>query len=348
MNTLSVVVPTYNRAELLRATLRSINAQTLTPYEVIVVDDGSTDHTAEVCKEFRESVRYLKQANSGLSAARNAGIATARGDWIALCDSDDLWRPRKLEIQLAALEATAAQWSVTDFGIIDPGGNRKDDGLNGFRHAFALFQETNVTPTEHFNRWLRANEIRLGADRVMVYNGDAFGMLFEGNVALPSTAIIARDLIERAGPFNKTFRAEETEFFHRIAAVAPVAVVMQQLADYRIGHASLITGDAAPFVEDAIRSLNQAAKLRPQLSEGEAAAFRAGLRRLRMRLAYARLSSLDRRGARQAIISSWREDRNISSRGIAIVIASSLPDIALRGVHWFKRAIGRQLRRAGA
>lgn len=328
---------------MLRETLHSIRAQTVPPFEVIVVDDGSTDHTADVCRVFRESVRCLKQENRGLSEARNAGIRAARGDWIALCDSDDLWRPRKLEIQVAALEATGAGWSITDFGIIDPDGKRQNYHANGFRRAFALFQETNVSPSQHFNHWLRALEIPVGSGRVTVYTGDAFGMLFEGNVALPSTSIIARELIDRAGPFDKTFRAEETDFFHRVAAWAPVTVIMQQLVDYRMGHPSLIKSDAAPFVEDAIRSLNQAAMLRPQLSEVERAAFRNGLRKLRVRLAYARLSSRDRSGARRAIYQGWREDRIISPRGTAIAIASLLPEMALRGLHWAKQVVGRRL-----
>lgn len=343
MSGVSVVVPTYNRAELLRLTLQSVLGQTVAPLEVIVVDDGSTDHTAEVCAEFGNSIRYLLQENQRLPAARNTGIRAARGEWIALCDSDDLWQPRKLELQLAALNATGAAWSITDFGIIDPDGNRRADDSHGFRHAFPVFQETDVTPQEHFGRWVDEREIQVGSDRITVYTGDAFGMLFKGNIALPSTSIITRALLDKAGLFDTTFRAEETEFFHRIAAYGRVAIVMEPLTDYRVGHASLIKGDATPFIQDALRSLELAAALRPALTAKERAALREGRRRLRLRLAYSRLSSLDRAGARQALYEAWQDDPILSPRSTAIMMASLLPETALRGLHWAKRAMRKQL-----
>src|SRR3990170_4898248 len=111
----SVAIAAYNRAELLRPTIQSILAQTAPAFEIIVVDDGSTDHTSEVCAGF-PAVRYIYQENKGVSAARNTGLRVATGEWIAFCDSDDLWTPDKLEIQLAAMDATEGGWSVTDFG----------------------------------------------------------------------------------------------------------------------------------------------------------------------------------------------------------------------------------------
>jgi hypothetical protein len=310
---------------------------------VIVVDDGSTDNTAQVCAGFGDSIRYIRQENQRLPAARNTGIRAAHGEWIALCDSDDLWRPRKLEIQVAALNASGAAWSITDFGIIDPDGNPRANKGHGFYHVFAVFQETDVSPEEHFRRWLDQREIQLGSDRVTLYTGDAFGMLFQGNIALPSTSIISRTLLDKSGLFDGTFQAEETEFFHRIAAFGKVAIVMMQLTDYRVGHASLITGAATPFIQDALRSLELAEALRPPLTAKEGGALREGRRRLRLRLAYARLSSLDRTGARQALYQAWREDPIPSPRSTAIMMASLLPEAALRGLHWAKRAMKKQL-----
>lgn len=344
MTGVSVVVPTYNRADLLRLTLRSILTQTLAPLEIIVVDDGSTDNTADVCAEFAGSIRYIRQTNQRLPAARNAGIRAAQGDWIALCDSDDLWRPHKLEIQRAALDLTGGEWSMSSFGIIGPEGDRRANDDDGFRHVFAFFQENDITAEQYFGRWLRKRSMQLGSRSVPLYAGDAFGMLFNGNVVLPSTSIISRRLLDRAGLFDSSFRAEETEFFHRISAYADVTVVMEPLADYRVGHASLISGDATPFIHDALRSLALAAALRPTLSVQERNALRDGRRRLRLRLAYARLSSLDSRGARKALIDSWREDPTVSARSTAIMLASLLPETALRGLHWAKRAVGRPTR----
>ena len=342
MPTVSVVVPTYNRAELLQRSIKSILAQTVLPLEIIVVDDGSTDHTPNVCAGFGESIRYVRQENQGLAMARNAGIRASRGDWIAFCDSDDLWRPRKLELQLAVLDSTGARWSVTDFGVIGPQGDRLSDDSDSFSQAFALFEDGHVTPVEHFGRWLEARTISVGNESIIAYTGDAFGMLFEGNVALPSTSMVARNLIDKAGGFDKTFHAEETEFFHRIGAHGFVAIVMKQLADYRVGHPSLIKGDAIPFIEDAIRSLDSAASLRPRLSETEQRTFREGRRRLHMRLAYARLSSLDRAGARRALYAALPDGSIFSPRWTAVMLASLLPNTVLSTLHRAKRAVAGQ------
>ena len=91
----SVVIPTYNRADWLPRTLASILGQTLEPMEVIVVDDGSTDGTEALARSFPPTVRYSRIENSGVCRARNAGVSLARGSWLAFCDSDDLRHPRK-------------------------------------------------------------------------------------------------------------------------------------------------------------------------------------------------------------------------------------------------------------
>ena len=101
----SVVIPTYNRAGKVCRAIESVLAQTCSTVEVIVVDDGSSDDTRQVLAEaFGHRIRYFPQLNQGASAARNKGIAEARGEWIAFLDSDDEWEPDKLEWQIKALE----------------------------------------------------------------------------------------------------------------------------------------------------------------------------------------------------------------------------------------------------
>lgn len=100
-SSVSVIIPCYNGAPYLRETLESALAQTHTPLEVIVVDDGSTDDSAAIAESFGPPVRVIRQENQGESVARNRGIDEARGEWIALLDADDLWKPRKLELQLS-------------------------------------------------------------------------------------------------------------------------------------------------------------------------------------------------------------------------------------------------------
>ena len=341
MTTVSVVIPSYNRADLLEQTVRAALAQTLPPLEVIVVDDGSTDATPQVCATFVEPVRCIRQENKGLPAARNTGIRAARGDWVALVDSDDLWPPEKLAVQVAATQAVGAGWSVTGFGLIDPDGARVPADHLGFEYAFPIFEESGRSADRHLGAWLERRLVDVGGREVPVYTGDAYGLLFEGNVALPSTALVSREVFDRAGLFDESFRwAEDTEFFHRAAAVSPVAVVMERLADYRIGHASMISsGDRSPFIRYAIKSAEQAAKLRAPHSEREARAYREGILRLRLRLAYNRMSSFDGAGARQAVREIWGSGE-WPLRSVAIFAASLFPAWALRTLHRAKRLVG--------
>ena len=101
---ISVVIATYNRASLLPETLDAVLAQRFRDFELIVVDDGSTDETQQVLKPYGDRVRYFYQENSGPSAARNLGVRHARGEWIAIQDSDDLFAPDHLESLFAFAE----------------------------------------------------------------------------------------------------------------------------------------------------------------------------------------------------------------------------------------------------
>jgi len=112
---ISVVIPTYNRVESLSRALNSILTQIEKPDEIIVVDDGSTDNTAELIKNHFPDVRYIFQKNNGVSAARNVGIEASNYDWIAFLDSDDEWMPHKLiEQKKHILESPNYQFCHTE------------------------------------------------------------------------------------------------------------------------------------------------------------------------------------------------------------------------------------------
>ena len=106
---ISVVIAVYNGGATIRRAIESVLAQTYQAHELIVVDDGSTDDTAAVVAEFGDRVRYLRQSNSGVSAARNAGAAAATGDWLAFLDADDWYYPDRLRWH--------AQWIGRDPGL---------------------------------------------------------------------------------------------------------------------------------------------------------------------------------------------------------------------------------------
>jgi|GEM_PF-768452 len=131
METFSVIIPTYNRESQVPDAVRSALEQTLKPFEIIVIDDGSTDRTADALAAFGSAIRYIKTENGGVSAARNRGILEAKGEWIAFLDSDDTWHPSKLERQLDCATRTSAKVcfcvsrdesgdAIDDINLMDP------------------------------------------------------------------------------------------------------------------------------------------------------------------------------------------------------------------------------------
>ena len=103
---ISVIIPTFNRKQLLLEAVESVRRQSFRDWELLVVDDGSTDGTDQVIESLiSDGIRCIRQEHSGVSAARNRGIRAARNDWIAFLDSDDYWHKQKLQQQFEALEA---------------------------------------------------------------------------------------------------------------------------------------------------------------------------------------------------------------------------------------------------
>jgi glycosyltransferase involved in cell wall biosynthesis len=125
----SVILPTFNRADVVVRALNSVFDQTYKNLELIVIDDGSTDATSQVLKAYQDKIIYIKQANRGVSAARNAGIKKARGEYIAFIDSDDRWMPAKLDEQIKFFishEQNKLALVCTDVEIVDTQGIHHD------------------------------------------------------------------------------------------------------------------------------------------------------------------------------------------------------------------------------
>jgi glycosyltransferase involved in cell wall biosynthesis len=111
MTRISVIIPSYNRASLISATIENMLSQTLPPFEVIVVDDGSTDDSVEVIQQFGDRVKLIQQPNQGPGPARNAGFKASSGEYIQFMDSDDLASLNKLEVQYNALQSSGADFA---------------------------------------------------------------------------------------------------------------------------------------------------------------------------------------------------------------------------------------------
>jgi glycosyltransferase involved in cell wall biosynthesis len=340
----SVVVPSYNRGRCLPDTVGSVLAQTVRPQEILVVDDGSSDDTAEICRRFPAPVRYVPRSNGGASAARNTGMRESVGEFIAFLDADDMWEPAKLEVQLA-LHAAYPElgWSFTNHMTTD-GESRPLPGIQGFRRDFPAFTEAGADPDTYFGAALRCGEITAAGSRHIVYTGDAFELFFSGNVAFPSSVMMRRSVVDRAGWWDEGLRvAVDTEYFHRLAAAAPVGVVMTPLFRWRRGQANTIvsSGNMMQLVRNALLSVDRAASLRRELPSTTRARYLEGRRRLLLRLAYMQLSNLDGPAARASVRSAWQAGAPVTARSAAIFTAGLLPAGALRGLHALKRRVRR-------
>jgi hypothetical protein len=342
MSTISVVIPTYNRAALVSGAIESALSQSVRPGEVIVVDDGSDDDTGAVVARFGSAVRYIRQANAGVGAARNRGAGEATGEWVAFLDSDDTWERDKLALQLAALGAVpGAEWSLTDFTVVD-GQDRPRGDEPWSPRVFGCLAEMGTTGRMLFGRHLERRRVDWTGGPVELFTGDLFPLLFHGNLGLPSSLMVRRERFQESGGFDSEFRvAEETEFLHRFSVERPVVLLMAPLTRYRVadGPSLINTGDPRPAIRNALRSMEQASRLRAPHDEGDQAVRRAGEARLRLRLAHAALSVGDPGEARSALAAlpagSW------SIRRAALTGLSLLPPSLLRAALSARRGITR-------
>jgi glycosyltransferase involved in cell wall biosynthesis len=187
MPTVSIITPTYNREQLLGRAIQSILNQTYQDFELIIVDDGSTDNTERLVKSFNsEKVRYIRQReNKGPAVARNTGLRSAKGNYIAFQDSDDEWLPEKLEKQVRVFETAPPEVGVVYTSYY----KARKNGKRARPYASLVPQE-----------------------------GDVFSHLLKGRVVLPSTAVIKRECFERAGLFDeRLLPIEDSELFMRFS-----------------------------------------------------------------------------------------------------------------------------------
>ena len=225
----SVVIPTYNRADFLREAIASVLQQDYPDVELIVVDDGSCDGTAAVVSGFGPAVQYLWQENRGVSAARNRGVAASTGDLIAFLDSDDLWLPRKISAQVAYFEAHVdAQACHTDEIWI--------------------------------RRGVRVNERRIHRK----HGGWQFLASLRRCLISPSAVMMRRTLWDRLGGFDETLPAcEDYDLWLRLTAVVPVGFLPQRLVVKRGGHADQLSRCTPVLDRYRIKALEKALAAAP-------------------------------------------------------------------------------------
>jgi glycosyltransferase involved in cell wall biosynthesis len=213
MPQVSVIIPTYNRSKLVAQAIRSVLAQTYEDYEVIVVDDGSTDDTREVVEGFGDPrIVYLWQENQQRCAARNNGVAHAQGSYIAFLDSDDVWFPNKLQRQMEAF-AKYPQVGLVFSSTV------RISGENTFPNPAEFLQPDGETVASIREDLLTMNRIPM------------------------VTSIVRKELLDQAGKFDKSLpHAEDWDMWIRISKNADFCRINAPLAAYRV-HAGMRTSN---------------------------------------------------------------------------------------------------------
>jgi len=198
----SVIIPSYNRAYTIRKALDSLLCQTLRNFEIIVVDDGSTDETGRIIGSEYPSVRLHSITHSGVSVARNVGILHANGKWIAFLDSDDYWLPEKLEAQMSYLER---------------------------------YPEFKICHTDEI--WIKNGRRINQGKKHRKYPGWFFIPSLQLCLISPSSVIIHRSVFDTVGLFDEDFPfVEDYELWLRITARYPVGYIEKKLVVKTGGH----------------------------------------------------------------------------------------------------------------
>lgn len=202
-NSITALIPSFNRAHTLKRAIDSVLNQTILPSELIVIDDGSTDLTTDLLKSYSpEHVTMITQANRGVSSARNAGIRAAQGDWIALLDSDDVWHPQKLEHQIRYINT---------------------------------YSECKILQTQE--KWIRNGVFVNAKNKHRKPSGWIFDDCLEMCMVSPSSVIIHKSIFDHVGLFDEQLPAcEDYDLWLRIALHYPVGLLDEVLITKYGGH----------------------------------------------------------------------------------------------------------------
>ena len=215
----SVIIPTYNRADFLAEAIDSVLNQTWKDLETLVVDDGSTDSTWEVVARYGERLKYFYKKNEGPSSARNVGIREAMGTYVAFLDSDDVWEPEKLFIQMNFMRKhPEIKLVCTDSSVIDSRESR---------------------------------EGKLKTDLM----GNLFSLLYSNSFIRTSTVLMEKACFQEVGYFDERYRsAEDYDVWLRVARSYPIAYLNRPLVRYR-KHGGNVSHDKITLRRNALNVL---------------------------------------------------------------------------------------------
>jgi glycosyltransferase involved in cell wall biosynthesis len=295
----SVIIPAYNCGRFVADAIESVLAQGRADIEVLVVDDGSTDDTAEVVARYGDAVTLIRQRNAGAAVARNTGIRVARGRYIAFLDADDVWLPGKIEAQLAHLERHPdVSLCCTRWGLLRPdaSGNYVIDPPGSDRSVSGLASYSTLTYAD---------------------------LLLDCDV-WTTTVVMKRELIHQTGAFDAALRrGQDYDYWLRASRITPIHRLNATLALYRMG-----SGHGNKFAETnwelavVRKALDQWGVTGPEgrgLSSGQ---IRRRLWQLNFSFGYGQLR-LGRLGAAQEAFSAALRQRPCDVRTFMYFLAST-------------------------
>lgn len=316
--TVSVIIPLYNKANYIKTTIESVLAQTYKDLEVIVVDDGSTDSSTEIVENIADDrIRLIRQSNAGVSAARNAGLKEAEGEWIAFLDADDEWLPAKLADQTQAIKAHQdLVWSASGFVMV------RDNKI--------------ITEPERFDpEWFESDQV--------LY--DALLAFANGKHLWTGTVMAKRQSLLEIGGFDTSLiTGEDIDLCFRLAVKHPKIIYLSKgLAKYNIGleGALTTTGVALRDVESvcilARRVMSYTGKVKSQRV--------ALLKQFAKRLILVRINCLLFRGDKPLVrkVLKSLDWLDLGFAGKWLLIKSNLPAFIFK----IRRMLGRCVRRLG-
>jgi len=209
-NLVSVIIATYNRENFLKETIDSVLAQTYKNFELIIIDDGSTDSTKKIVKSYNDSrIKYFYQKNSGQNSAKNNGLLAAKGKYITILDSDDVILPKKLELQVNALEKNHLS-AVVYGGII----------------------------------LIDSNSNEIGKQKLKIHSGNVLKeLLFTNFLYNGSNALFKRECIEKTGLFDESVkRMTDWDLYLRISLYFNFICIQADLLKYRVHNENMSCG----------------------------------------------------------------------------------------------------------
>jgi glycosyltransferase involved in cell wall biosynthesis len=244
----SVVIPTFNRADLISETINSIIDQSFPPAEIIVVDDGSVDDTEHVIAGYGDKVQYVKIKNSGVCKARNVGVSVANSDWIAFCDADDLWLRDKLSLQVELIRQTPeVEYCFTNFRIVEDGQWSQKEKFDELPPDYWDIPRMEITPNS------------------FVIRESFYHRIITKQPIFPSTIMMTKGFFYNIGGFNESFGrvlSEDFEFTLRCTQEHPIGVIIKPVVGIRRHERNFSKGEmpGVSFVMADIDILNYSMK----------------------------------------------------------------------------------------